>query len=49
MLLWDLHVDDGYIDRTCGEDDASVDAYLEGVFVQKLSSIIGVGDSFEHV
>ena len=44
----DLHVDDGYMTGPA-ERMMQVFAYLEGVIVLKLSPIIGVGDSFEHV
>ena len=44
----DLHVDDGYMTGSA-ERMMQVFAYLEGVIVLKLSPIIGVGDSFEHV
>ena len=44
----DLHVDDGYMTGPA-ERMMEVFAYLEGVIVLKLSPIIGVGDSFEHV
>ena len=44
----DLHVDDGYMTGPA-ERMMQVFAYLEGVIILKLSPIIGVGDSFEHV
>ena len=44
----DLHVDDGYMTGPA-ERMMQVFAYLERVIVLKLSPIIGVGDSFEHV
>ena len=44
----DLHVDDGCMTGPA-ERMMQVFAYLEGVIVLKLSPIIGVGDSFEHV
>ena len=44
----DLHVDDGYMTGPA-ERMMQVFAYLEGVIVLKLSPIIEVGDSFEHV
>ena len=44
----DLHVDDGYMTGPA-EKMMKVFAYLEGVIVLKLSPIIGVRDSFEHV
>ena len=44
----DLHVDDGYMTGPA-ERMMQMCAFLEGVIVLKLSPIIGVGDSFEHV
>ena len=47
-IVLDLHVDDGYVTRLA-EKMMEVLAYLETKIVLKLSPIIGVGNSFEHV
>ena len=47
-IALDLHVDDGYMTGPA-ERMMQVFDHLEGVIVLKLSPIIGVGDSFEHV
>ena len=44
----DLHVDDGYM-KGVAERMMHVFTYIEAVIVLKLSPIIGVGDSFQHV
>ena len=47
-IAFDLHADDGYMTRPA-EKMMKVFAYLEGKIVFKLSPIIGVGNSLEHV
>ena len=47
-IALDLHVDDGYMTRPA-EKMMEVFAHLDGKIVLKVSPIIGVSNSFEHV